>query len=129
MGLQQESALWSWVILATVFVDLFINYSLRIGYGVVLPEMISNLGFTRTDTASIYNSYLFAYIAVTPFSGYLTDRLCAWTPFYGIGAILSHWVTGLLRDSTGVYTIAFLSNGVMALAGLALILFVRKRRS
>jgi len=68
---------WAWVILATVFVDLFINYSVRIGYAVVLPEMISNLGFTRTDTASIYNSYLFAYIAITPFSGYLTDRLGA----------------------------------------------------
>jgi len=68
---------WAWVILATVFADLFINYSVRIGYGVVLPEMISSLGFTRTDTASIYNAYLFAYIAITPFSGYLTDRLGA----------------------------------------------------
>ncbi len=73
----QRSFHWAWVILATVFVNLFISYSVRIGYGVVLPEMISNLGFTRTDTASIYNSYLFAYIAVTPFSGYLTDRLGA----------------------------------------------------
>lgn len=68
---------WAWVILATVFADLFINYSVRIGYGVVLPEMISSLGFTRTDTASIYNAYLLAYIAITPFSGYLTDRLGA----------------------------------------------------
>jgi sugar phosphate permease len=68
---------WAWVILATVFVDLFINYSVRIGYGVVLPEMISNLGFSRTGVSSIYNSYLFAYIAITPFSGYLTDRLGA----------------------------------------------------
>ncbi len=74
---KQRSFHWAWVILATVFVDLFINYSVRIGYGVVLPEMISNLGFTRTDTASIYNSYLLAYIAITPFSGYLTDRLGA----------------------------------------------------
>jgi len=73
----RESFHWAWVILATVFVDLFINYSVRIGYGVVLPEMISSLGFTRTDTASIYNSYLFAYVAITPFSGYLTDRLGA----------------------------------------------------
>lgn len=63
----QRSFHWAWVILATVFVDLFINYSVRIGYGVVLPEMISNLGFTRTDTASIHNSYLFAFIAITPF--------------------------------------------------------------
>ena len=53
----------------------------------------------------------------------------AWTPFYGIGAIVSHWVTGLLRDSTGVYDIAFLTNGVMALAGLVLILFVKNRES
>jgi sugar phosphate permease len=68
---------WAWVILATVFVDFFINYSVRIGYGVVLPEMISNLGFSRTDVSSIYNSYLFAYVAITPFSGYLTDRLGA----------------------------------------------------
>jgi sugar phosphate permease len=85
---------WAWVILATVFVDLFINYSVRIGYGVVLPEMISSIGFTRTDTASIYNSYLFAYIAVTPFSGYLTDRLgarrviTACALILGIGVIL-----------------------------------------
>jgi hypothetical protein len=50
----------------------------------------------------------------------------AWTPFYGIGAIMSHWVTGLLRDSTGLYNLAFLTNAVMALTGLALILFVRK---
>jgi MFS family permease len=27
----------------------------------------------------------------------------AWTPFYGAGAILTHWITGTLRDSTGVY--------------------------
>jgi sugar phosphate permease len=85
---------WAWIILATVFVDLFINYSVRMGYGVLLPEMIASLGFTRTDTASIYNSYLFAYIAITPFSGYLTDRLgarrvitaCAF--ILGIGVIL-----------------------------------------
>jgi len=85
---------WAWVILATVFVDLFINYSVRIGYGVVLPEMISNLGFTRTDTASIYNSYLFTYVAITPFSGYLTDRLgarrviTACCLIFGIGVLL-----------------------------------------
>jgi sugar phosphate permease len=90
----QRSFHWAWIILATVFVDLFINYSVRIGYGVVLPEMISGLGFTRTDTASIYNSYLFAYVAITPFSGYLTDRLgarrviTACALILGVGVIL-----------------------------------------
>ena len=68
---------WAWVILIICFVDLFINYSVRLGYGVVLPEMIRNLGFGRTSGGSIYNAYLFTYIAVTPFTGYLTDRLGA----------------------------------------------------
>ncbi|HOP48565.1 MAG TPA: MFS transporter [Desulfobacteraceae bacterium] len=68
---------WAWVILATCFVDLFINYSVRLGYGVVLPEMIKNLGFSRTAGGSIYNAYLFSYIALTPLTGYLTDKLGA----------------------------------------------------
>jgi sugar phosphate permease len=58
-------------------VDLFVNYSVRLGYGVVLPEMIRNLDFGRAAGGSIYNAYLFTYILVTPFTGYLTDRLGA----------------------------------------------------
>ncbi len=68
---------WAWVILAICFVDLFVNYSVRLGYGVVLPEMIRNLDFGRAAGGSIYNAYLFTYILVTPFTGYLTDRLGA----------------------------------------------------
>ena len=68
---------WAWVILATCFVNLFINYSVRLGYGVVLPEMIRTLGFSRAAGGSIYNAYLFSYIALTPLTGYLTDRFGA----------------------------------------------------
>jgi MFS family permease len=49
----------------------------------------------------------------------------AWTPFYGIGAILSHWVTGVLRDATGIYDQAFLINGVLAVVGLILICLIK----
>jgi len=68
---------WAWVVLVICFVDLFVNYSVRLGYGVVLPEMIRTLGFGRTAGGSIYNFYLLTYIAVTPLTGYLTDRLGA----------------------------------------------------
>jgi sugar phosphate permease len=68
---------WAWIILATCFVNLFINYSVRLGYGVVLPEMIHSLNFGRAAGGSIYNAYLFSYIALTPLAGYLTDRLGA----------------------------------------------------
>ncbi len=67
----------AWVILGVCFVDLFINYSVRLGYGVVLPEMIQALGFSRTESGSIYNSYLLIYISIAPLTGYLTDRVGA----------------------------------------------------
>jgi MFS family permease len=50
----------------------------------------------------------------------------AWTPFYGLGAILVHWVTGVLRDTTGIYNHAFIINAAMAAAGLFLICLVKK---
>lgn len=85
---------WAWIILATCFVNLFINYSVRLGYGVVLPEMIADIKLTRTESGTIFNAYLFTYITLTPLTGYLTDRfgarriitMCAF--ILGIGVIL-----------------------------------------
>jgi sugar phosphate permease len=67
----------AWVILGICFINLFVSYSVRLGYSVILPEMIRNLGFSRADGGSIFNAYLLTYVSVTPFTGYLTDRLGA----------------------------------------------------
>ncbi|HSW49012.1 MAG TPA: MFS transporter, partial [Bryobacteraceae bacterium] len=50
-----------------------------------------------------------------------------WTPFYGSGAILTHWVTGILRDVTGGYDLAFLICALMTGASIALMAQVRGR--
>ncbi len=50
-----------------------------------------------------------------------------WTPFYGLGAILTHWITGMLRDATGVYHHAFFLNMLAAVVATVLMCFVRKR--
>ena len=52
----------------------------------------------------------------------------AWTPFYGLGAVLAHWVTGILRDKMGCYDHSFLINAVMASLAIVLILVVREKR-
>ena len=52
----------------------------------------------------------------------------AWTPFYGLGAVLVHWVSGTLRDATGSYDIPFMINTMMAALSLLLISFVKKVR-
>jgi sugar phosphate permease len=66
---------WAWVIVGICLVNVFISYSVRLGYGVVLPEMITGLDLSRTAGGTIYNVYLLAYISITPLTGFLTDRL------------------------------------------------------
>jgi len=51
----------------------------------------------------------------------------AWTPFTGLGAILTHWITGSLRDSTGIYDVGFILCAVMAGAAVVLMGFVRRK--
>jgi MFS family permease len=75
--MKERSLYWAWVILGVCFLDLFVNYAVRLGYGVVLPEMIRDLDLSRTAAGTIFNSYLLIYIALTPLAGYLTDRLGA----------------------------------------------------
>ena len=104
---------WAWIILATCFADLFINYSVRLGYSVVLPEMIRDLGFSRTAGGSIYNAYLLLYLALTPLTGYLTDRIgarrvittCALILGAGVflmGKVTSLWTACLFYAVVGV---------------------------
>jgi sugar phosphate permease len=113
IGANKNSIHWAWVILGTCFVNLFINYSIRLGYGVALPEMIKELGFSRTAGGSIFNAYFIFYVTLTPFAGYLTDRYgarriittCAF--ILGVGALLmgtarSFWMACLSFAITGI---------------------------
>ena len=50
-----------------------------------------------------------------------------WTPFYGLGAILTHWVSGTLRDVTGIYDLAFFISAVFGALALVLICFVKRK--
>ena len=68
---------WAWLILGICFMNLFVNYSVRLGYGVVLPEMIRDLDVSRAAAGTIYNAYILTYISITPLTGYLTDRIGA----------------------------------------------------
>jgi len=81
--------------------NIFINYSIQLGYGLVLPQMIVDLDFTRTAAATVFNAYLLSYIILTPLTGMLTDRfgprlvipICAF--ILGVGTILMGTVRSL----------------------------------
>ncbi len=111
---------FAWIVLGVCFVNLFINYSIRLGYGVALPEMIKELGFSRTAGGSIFNAYFLFYVTLTPLAGYLTDRIgarriitiCAFILGVGtllMGTIQSFWMACLSFaiagiGSTGMWT-------------------------
>jgi nitrate/nitrite transporter NarK len=52
----------------------------------------------------------------------------AWTPLYGCGAILSHWITGMLRDVTGIYNHAILIYVVVGVIAVVLMALVPTKR-
>jgi sugar phosphate permease len=51
----------------------------------------------------------------------------AWTLFYGVGAVLVHWVTGILRDTTGNYDQPFMINIAMAALGVFFMALVKRQ--
>ena len=104
---------WAWIILAVCFVNLFVNYGIRLGYSVVLPEMIRTLGFSRRQAGDIFNAYFLAYICLSLFAGNLTDRLGARKiiPMFGIvlgigtllmGTAASFWQASLFFGIVGM---------------------------
>lgn len=104
---------WAWIILGVCFVNLFVNYGIRLGYSVVLPEMIRTLGFSRQQAGNIFNAYFLAYICLSLFAGNLTDRLGARRiiPLFGIvlgvgtllmGTAASFWQASLFFAVVGM---------------------------
>jgi sugar phosphate permease len=57
---------------------------------------------------------------------YMGSVIGMWTPFYGLGAIVVHWVTGMLRDVTGSYDSAFMISTAVAVLSVVLMSFVSK---
>ncbi len=65
---------WAWVILLASFATHFANYSIRLGYGILMPEMIKSLGITRAQAGSIASSFYLTYTIFSPLLGFLIDR-------------------------------------------------------
>jgi sugar phosphate permease len=65
---------WAWIILSTSFLTVFIYYSIRLGYSILMPEMILSLKITKGEAGGIASSFFIAYTIFVPLLGYLIDR-------------------------------------------------------
>ena len=109
---------WAWVILVICFINLFVNYGIRLGYSVVLPEMIRTLGFTRRQAGDIFNAYFLAYIILSLFAGNLTDRLGARKIIPMFGVVLG--IGTLLMGTSTSFWQASLFFGIVGMGAAAM---------
>jgi sugar phosphate permease len=66
---------WAWFILGASFLTTLVSYSIRLGYGVILPEMIRYMGISKTEGGLTYSILFITYTLFAPIVGNLTDRI------------------------------------------------------
>jgi sugar phosphate permease len=62
-------------IIVAAFFTIALAYSIRYGYGMLLPGMIETLGISKTEAGLISSAYFCAYTAFSPLLGALSDRV------------------------------------------------------
>lgn len=68
---------WAWFIFAASFYTTFTYFSIRMGYSILMPEMILTLKITKAQAGAIASSFFIAYTIFCPLLGYLVDRASA----------------------------------------------------
>jgi len=68
---------WAWVTLAIGVANFFVIYSVRLGYGILLPQMSDSLSLSKAQGGLIYSFFFFAYLFFSPIFGNLNDRIGA----------------------------------------------------
>jgi sugar phosphate permease len=68
---------WAWLVLSASFATVFIHYTIRLSYGILMPEMILSLQITNVQAGTIASSFYLAYSIFAPVMGFMADRVNA----------------------------------------------------
>lgn len=88
---------YGWVVVAVMFVTLFISLGFRFSFGVFYSAILDETGWSRADTAGVVSASMIVYACTAALSGYLFDRLGA-RVLFPIGALCMG--AGLMLCST-----------------------------
>ena len=92
-------------VLIACFCTVFTAFSIRYGYGVLLPEMLADWAISKTTAGIIYSSYFLAYTILSPVLGMLGDRydtriiLTLFAAVLGAGAFLMATASSVVEAS------------------------------
>ncbi|MFC1885932.1 MFS transporter, partial [Thermodesulfobacteriota bacterium] len=90
-------------IIISCYFTLFVGFSIRYAYGLLLPEMLPSLDITKAKAGIIYASYFIAYTVCSPVFGLLADRysirfiLACCVALLGTGTCLMAYSTSVLN--------------------------------
>ena len=88
---------YGWVIVAVMFVTLFVSLGFRFAFGVYYSAILDETGWGRAETAGVVSAAMIVYACTAALSGYLFDRLGA-RVLFPIGALCMG--AGLMLCST-----------------------------
>jgi len=88
---------YGWVIVAAMFLTLFISIGFRFAFGVYYSAILDETGWGRAETAGVVSASMIVYACTAALSGYLFDRVGA-RVLFPIGALCMG--AGLMLCST-----------------------------
>ena len=77
---------YGWVIVAVMFVTLFISLGFRFAFGTFYSAILDETGWGRAETAGVVSAAMIVYACTAALSGYLFDRVGA-RVLFPIGAL------------------------------------------
>jgi MFS family permease len=92
-------------IVASGFLTVFIAFSIRYSYGLVLPYMMSTLAISKTEAGVIFSSYFITATIFSPLLGILADRfnsktiLTVFVSVLGVGTCLMSLSSSVVQAS------------------------------
>jgi len=92
---------WNKVILLTSFLTVFVSFSIRSGFGILLPEIMDALALTKAQAGYIGSAYFVSYMVFAPLLGILTDKIggrkviTTFCIVLAAGTVLMGWITYL----------------------------------
>lgn len=108
---------YGWVVTWTSFSVLAITYGIQFSFGVLIPDIEAETGWTRTQVSLAYSLYVLLYSSLSFASGALTDRLGP-RPVVALGGLFlgaGYVLTGLAQQVWHLY----LALGVLAALGMS----------
>ena len=74
---QRRGIYYGWVIVAVMFVTLFVSLGFRFAFGVYYSAILDETGWKRADTAGVVSAAMMVYACTAALTGYLFDRMGA----------------------------------------------------